>query len=70
MRRRALLRSREDELARQFEMELDNGRLLRVLVKLGFINERPEYNGDRKWRARPPLPAACACALCTRPQLG
>jgi hypothetical protein len=22
--------------------ELDNGRLLRLLVKLGFINERPE----------------------------
>lgn len=29
----------EDELAK----ELENGRLYRMLVKLGCINERPEY---------------------------
>lgn len=29
----------EDELAK----ELENGRLYRLLVKLGCINERPEY---------------------------
>lgn len=33
----------EDELAK----ELENGRLYRMLVKLGCINERPEYVPDR-----------------------
>lgn len=35
----------EDELAR----EMENGRLYRVLVKLGTINERPELNLDVTW---------------------
>jgi len=29
--------------------EADNGRLLRLLIKLGFINERPEHEGDPSW---------------------
>lgn len=35
----------EDQLAR----EIDNGRLLRILVKLGVVNERPELNMDSSW---------------------
>ena len=29
--------------------ELENGRLFRLVVKLGFINERPEYDLDPAW---------------------
>jgi PAB-dependent poly(A)-specific ribonuclease subunit 3 len=29
--------------------ELENGRIARLLCKLGNINERPEYDGDVKW---------------------
>lgn len=29
--------------------ELENGRLFRLMAKLGTINERPEYEGDMKW---------------------
>ncbi|BFZ54165.1 PAB-dependent poly(A)-specific ribonuclease subunit 3 [Savitreella phatthalungensis] len=35
----------EGELAR----ETENGRLVRLMSKLGFINERPEYDGDQAW---------------------
>ncbi|KAH9244170.1 hypothetical protein BASA81_018452 [Batrachochytrium salamandrivorans] len=35
----------EDELSR----ELENARLVRLLCKLGFINERPEYDLDLTW---------------------
>ncbi len=35
----------EGELAK----EVENGRLFRMLVKLGFINERPEYDQDPAW---------------------
>ncbi|XP_026743505.1 PAN2-PAN3 deadenylation complex subunit PAN3 [Trichoplusia ni] len=35
----------EDQLAR----EIDNGRLLRILIKLGVVNERPELNLDASW---------------------
>ena len=35
----------EDDLAR----ELENGRLLRLLLKLGFVNERPEFDMDSSW---------------------
>lgn len=34
-----------DELAK----EVDNGRLLRLLIKLGTINERPEHQCDPNW---------------------
>lgn len=29
--------------------ELENGRLFRLMAKLGCINERPEYEGDKSW---------------------
>lgn len=35
----------EDELAK----EMENGRLYRLLVKMGSINDRPEFSGDASW---------------------
>lgn len=35
----------EDDLSKEYE----NGRLFRLLVKLGFINERPEFDLDPSW---------------------
>eukprot|EP00027_Filamoeba_sp_ATCC50430_P018522 CAMPEP_0168565566 /NCGR_PEP_ID=MMETSP0413-20121227/13917_1 /TAXON_ID=136452 /ORGANISM="Filamoeba nolandi, Strain NC-AS-23-1" /LENGTH=657 /DNA_ID=CAMNT_0008597453 /DNA_START=148 /DNA_END=2121 /DNA_ORIENTATION=- len=35
----------ESDLAKEYE----NGRLFRMLVKLGFINERPEFDMDPSW---------------------
>ncbi|KAI4205975.1 MAG: hypothetical protein LQ346_001354 [Caloplaca aetnensis] len=35
----------ESDLAR----ELENSRILRLLTKMNFINERPEYEHDRQW---------------------
>ena len=29
--------------------ELENGRLVRLLCKFGFINERPEFARDPRW---------------------
>jgi len=29
--------------------EADNGRLLRLAIKLGMVNERPAYDGDPGW---------------------
>lgn len=29
--------------------ELENGRLVRLMIKLGMINERPEYDDDPLW---------------------
>ena len=37
-------------VADQLNRELDNGRIVRSLVKLGFINERPEHNRDAGMR--------------------
>lgn len=43
---------RTDVLENEVSKEMENGRLFRLLVKLGSINERPEYD---------PLPLlACA----------
>jgi PAB-dependent poly(A)-specific ribonuclease subunit 3 len=36
------LHSYADSLESGMEAELENGRLARLLIKLGFINERPE----------------------------
>lgn len=36
------LERRADAFEEQFAREADNGRLLRILLKLGAINERPE----------------------------
>ncbi|KAK6524857.1 PAB-dependent poly(A)-specific ribonuclease subunit 3 [Arthrobotrys megalospora] len=38
-----------DTLETQLGRELENGRLVRLLCKFGFINERPEFAHDRGW---------------------
>lgn len=38
-----------DEAINHLGRELENGRLVRLLAKLGTINERPEYDGDPNW---------------------
>lgn len=37
-----LLFSYNDELESELARELENGRLVRLMTKMGFINERPE----------------------------
>ena len=39
----------EDTLESELCRELENGRLVRLLSKFGFINERPEFDHDRNW---------------------
>ncbi|XP_015795746.1 PAN2-PAN3 deadenylation complex subunit pan3 [Tetranychus urticae] len=41
--------SRYDVIENQLAKEIDNGRLFRLLCKLGTINERPEYRMDPQW---------------------
>ncbi|XP_063837259.1 PAN2-PAN3 deadenylation complex subunit PAN3-like [Ostrinia nubilalis] len=43
------LERRADAFEEQLAREIDNGRLLRILIKLGVINERPELNMDASW---------------------
>jgi PAB-dependent poly(A)-specific ribonuclease subunit 3 len=38
-----------DEINSQLHKELENGRIARLLLKLGTINERPEYDNDPLW---------------------
>ena len=38
-----------DRLTSEVSRELENGRIARLLMKLGTINERQEYDGDRNW---------------------
>ncbi|KAI1423872.1 hypothetical protein F5Y12DRAFT_502854 [Xylaria sp. FL1777] len=38
-----------DEATNHLGRELENGRLVRLLAKLGTINERPEFDGDPNW---------------------
>ncbi|RWA14177.1 hypothetical protein EKO27_g927 [Xylaria grammica] len=38
-----------DEAVNHLGRELENGRLVRLLAKLGTINERPEFDGDPNW---------------------
>ncbi|CAG8954277.1 hypothetical protein HYFRA_00005898 [Hymenoscyphus fraxineus] len=38
-----------DTLYSEVNREVENGRLARLLMKLGAINERPEYDGDSNW---------------------
>ena len=38
-----------DALDSLLAREADNGRVLRLLVKLGFVNERPSHEGDPSW---------------------
>jgi PAB-dependent poly(A)-specific ribonuclease subunit 3 len=41
--------SYNDSLESELAKELENGRLFRLLAKLGFINERPEYDMSASW---------------------
>ena len=43
------LQIRGDVLENELSKEMENGRLCRLLVKLGTINERPELNLDPTW---------------------
>lgn len=38
-----------DTLNSELQREVENGRLVRLLFKLGAINERGEYDGDPNW---------------------
>ena len=38
-----------DELEEELSKEIENGRLFRLVMKLGFINERPEYEASPNW---------------------
>ncbi|KAI7904141.1 uncharacterized protein BX663DRAFT_504092 [Cokeromyces recurvatus] len=38
-----------DTLEANLGNELENSRLVRLLTKLGFINERPEFDNDPRW---------------------
>lgn len=38
-----------DDLSSELFRELENGRIARLLLKLGSINERQEFDGDRSW---------------------
>ena len=43
------LYSYNDTLESELAKEVENGRLLRLLIKLGFVNERPEYDMSAGW---------------------
>ncbi|XP_025832537.1 PAN2-PAN3 deadenylation complex subunit PAN3 [Agrilus planipennis] len=43
------VQSRTDILENEVAKEMENGRLFRLMVKLGTINERPEFNLDGTW---------------------
>lgn len=38
-----------DSITSTLSSELENGRLVRLLAKLGSINERPDYDSDVRW---------------------
>ncbi|XP_055893130.1 PAN2-PAN3 deadenylation complex subunit PAN3-like [Biomphalaria glabrata] len=40
---------RSDVLEYELAKEIENGRLFRILIKLGSINERPEYTTEPSW---------------------
>lgn len=40
------VQNHSDNLENELSKEMENGRLFRLLVKLGSINERPEYYFD------------------------
>ncbi|EXJ83649.1 PAB-dependent poly(A)-specific ribonuclease subunit pan3 [Capronia coronata CBS 617.96] len=39
----------DDTLYSELSREVENARLVRLMAKLNFINERPEYEHDRAW---------------------
>jgi len=44
-----LTSSYADDLENEMTKELENARLVRLMTKLGFINERPEFDHDPRW---------------------
>ncbi|KAG1651820.1 hypothetical protein FOA52_008453, partial [Chlamydomonas sp. UWO 241] len=38
-----------NQVVSELSKELENGRLMRLMAKLGFVNERPELYGDTQW---------------------
>jgi hypothetical protein len=62
------LLSSVDRLEGELMSELENGRLVRLLVKFGFINERPEYMTIRTY-ALPSNTAAGLHAMLAGPRL-
>lgn len=38
-----------DTLSSQLNHEIENGRIARLMMKLGAINERPEFDGEKDW---------------------
>jgi len=43
------IHSQNDELERDLAKEAENGHLFRLLVKIGLVNERPDYNVTSSW---------------------
>ncbi|GMK59263.1 hypothetical protein CspeluHIS016_0702780 [Cutaneotrichosporon spelunceum] len=43
------LQAYNDTLESELGAEVENGRVARMLIKLGFINERPEFEMDPQW---------------------
>lgn len=43
------LHVQNDEIMNELTKETENGRLVRILVKLGMMNERPENDMDPGW---------------------
>lgn len=39
----------DDVIHSEFSREVENGRLFRLMAKLNFINERPDFDHDRQW---------------------
>lgn len=39
----------DDTLYSELSREVENGRLVRLMAKLNFINERPDFENDRAW---------------------
>lgn len=39
----------DDQLNSDLGRELENGRIVRLMSKLGLVNERPEYELDQRW---------------------
>lgn len=39
----------DDALSSELSREVENSRLVRLMAKLNFINERPEFEHDRAW---------------------
>ena len=44
-----LMQKSIDTLEHEMTKEYENGRVSRLLIKLGFINERPEFEMDSQW---------------------